>query len=69
MRKHGHTPSQSDKYVTPAAISPPDAAWGPFLGGHQPGVAGYRPPPLFKRGAYSCSLQRQRQREPWGAWP
>ena len=31
MRKHGGTPSRRDKYVTPAAISPPGAARGGFF--------------------------------------
>ena len=69
MRKHGGTPSRRDKHVTPAAISPPGVARGRFVGGHQSGLAGCKPPPLFKRGASSCSSQRQHQREPWGASP
>ena len=69
MRKHGGTPSRRDKHVTLAAISPPGVARGRFVGGHQSGVAGCKSPPLFKRGASSCSSQRQRQREPWGASP
>ena len=67
MRKHKGTPSWRDKHVTLAAISPPGVAWGRFVRGHQSGVAGCQPPPLFKRGAFSCSSQRQRQREPWGS--
>ena len=69
MRKHGGTPPRQDKYVTLAAISPPDVARGRFVGGHQSGVAECRLPPLFKRGASCCSPQQQRQREPWGASP
>ena len=69
MRKHGGTTSRRDKHVTLAAISPPVVAWGRFVGGNQSGVAGCKPPPLFKRGASSCSSQRQRQQEPWGASP
>ena len=69
MRKQGGTPSRRDKHVTLAAISPPGVARGRFVGGHQSGLAGSKPPPLFKRGASSCSSQRQRQREPWGASP
>ena len=69
MRKHGRTPSQHDKYVMMAAISPPAVARGRFARGHQLGLAGCKSPPLFKRGASSCSSQRQRQREPWGASP
>ena len=69
MRKHGGTPSRQDKHVTLAAISPPGVARGRFVGGQQSGLAGCKPPPLFKRGASSCSSQRQRQREPWGASP
>ena len=65
MRRHGGTPSLHDKYVTPAAISPPGVAWGRFVGGYQSGLAGCKSPPLFKRGASSCSSQWQRQREPW----
>ena len=69
MRKHGGTPSQRDKCVTLAAISPPGAAWGRSAGGHQSGVAVCKLPPLFKRGTSSCLLQQQHQREPWGASP
>ena len=69
MRKHGGTPSRRDKHVTLAAISPPGVARGRFVGGHQSSLAGCKPPPLFKRRASSCSSQRQRQREPWGASP
>ena len=69
MGKHGGTPSRRDKHVTLAAISPPGVARGRFVGGQQSGLAGSKPPPLFKRGASSCSSQRQRQREPWGASP
>ena len=69
MREHGGIPSQGDKYVTLAAISPPGLAHGRFVGGHQSGLAGCKSPPLFKRGAPSCSSQRQRQREPLGACP
>ena len=69
MRKHGGTPSRRDKHVTPAAISPPGVAWGRFVGSHQSGLAGCKPPPLFKRGASSCSSQRQHQEEPWGTSP
>ena len=67
MRKHGGTPSQRDKHVTPAAISPPGVARGRFVGGQQSGLAGCKPPPLFTRGASSCSSQGRRQGEPWGA--
>ena len=69
MRKHGGTPSRRDKCVMPAMIGPPGAARGRFVGGHQSGLAGCKPPPLFKRGASSCASQQQRQREPWGASP
>ena len=69
MRKHGGPPSCHDKYVTLAAISPPDFARGSFVGGHQRGLAGCNLPPLFKREASSCSSQRQRKREPSGASP
>ena len=55
MRKHGGTGSWRDKYVTLAVISPPGVARGRFVGGHQSGVAGCKSPPLFKRGASSCS--------------
>ena len=68
MCKHGGTPSWRDKYVTLAAISPPGVARGRFVGG-QSGLAGCKLPPLFKRGASSCSSQRQRQREPWDTSP
>ena len=69
MRRHGGTLSQQDKHVTLAAISPPGVAQGRFVGGQQSGVAGCKSPALFKSGASSCSSQRQRQREPWGASP
>ena len=63
MRKHGGTPSRRDGHVTLVANSPPGAARGRFVGGHQSGLAGCKSLPLFKRGASSCSSQRQRQRE------
>ena len=69
MRKHGGTPSRRDKDVTPAAISPPGVARGRFVGGQQSGLAGCKPPPLFTRGASSCSSQGRRQGEPPGASP
>ena len=69
MRKHGGTASWRDKYVTLAAISPPGVARGRFVVGHQSGLAGCKSPPLFKRGASSCSSQGRRQGEPWGASP
>ena len=69
MRKHGGTPSRRDKHVTLAAISPPGVARGRFVGGQQSGLAGCKPPPLFTRGASSCSSQGRRQWEPWGASP
>ena len=69
MGKHGGTLSWRDKQVTLAAISPHGSARGCFVGGHQSGLAGSKPPPLYKRGASSCSSQRQRQRDPWGASP
>ena len=65
MRKHGGTPSRRDKHVTLAAISPPGVAQGRFVGGQQSGLAGSKPPPLFTRGASSCSSQGRRQGEPW----
>ena len=69
MRKHGGRPSRRDKHVTLAAISPPGVARGRFVGGQQSGLAGCKPPPLFTRGASSCSSQGRRQGEPWGASP
>ena len=69
MRKHGGTPSRRDKHVTLAAISIPGVARGRFAGGQQSGLAGCKPPPLFTRGASSCSSQGRRQGEPWGASP
>ena len=69
MGKHGGTPAQRDKYAKLAAISPPGDAWGRLVGGDQSGLGGCKPPPLFKRGASSCSSQRQRWREPRGAPP
>ena len=69
MRKHGGTPSRRDKLVTLAAIRPPGVAQGRFVGGQQSGLAGCKSAPLLKCGASSCSSQRQRQQEPWGASP
>ena len=69
MRKHGGTPSPRDKHVTLAAISPSGVARGRFVGGHQSGLAGCKPPPLFTGGISSCSSQGRRQGEPWGASP
>ena len=69
MCKHGGTPSWRDEHVTPAAISPPGVARGRFVGGQQSGLAGCKPPPLFTRGAYSCSSQGRRQGEPRGTSP
>ena len=67
MRKHGGTFSWRDKQLTPAAISPPGVARGRFVGGQQSGLAGCRPPPLFTRGASSCSSQGRRQGKRSGA--
>ena len=69
MRKHGGPPSRRDKHVTLAAISPPGVARGRFVGGQKSGLEGCKPPPLFTRGASSCSSQGRRQGEPWGASP
>ena len=69
MRKHGGTPSRRDKHVTPTAISPPGVARRRFVGGQQSGLAGCKPPPVFTRGASSCSSQGRRQGEPRGASP
>ena len=69
MRKHGGTSSRRDKHVTPAAISPPGVARGRNVGGQQSGLAGCKPPPLFTRGASSCSSQGRRQVESWGPSP
>ena len=69
MRKHGGPPSRRDKHVTLAAISPPGVARGRFVGGQKSGLAGCKPPPLFTRGASSCSSQGRRQGEPWGPSP
>ena len=69
MRKHWGTASRRDKHVSPAAISPPGVAWGRFVGGQQSGLAGCKPPPLFTRGASSCSSQWRRQGLPRGAFP
>ena len=55
--------------VTLATISPPGVAPGRFVGDHQSGLAGCKSPPLFKRGTFSWSSQRQRQRQAWGASP
>ena len=69
MHKHGGTPSRRDKHVTPAAISPPGVARGRFVGGQQSGLVGCKLPPLFTRGASSCSSQGRRRGEPRGASP
>ena len=57
MRNHGGTPSRRDECVMLAAISPPGASRGRFVGAHQPGPAGVKRHPLIKRGASSCSSQ------------
>ena len=67
MRKHRGKPCRRDKHVTLVAISPPGIAWGRFVGDHQTGLAGCKPPSLFKRGASSCSSQGPRQEGPGGA--
>ena len=69
MRKHGGTPFQRDQHVTLTAISSAGDAGGRSVGGHQSGLGGCKPTPLFKRGASSCSSQRQCQPHPWGASP
>ena len=69
MRKHRSTTSRRDKCVTLAAKSPPGAAQSRSSGGQQSGLARCMPPPLFKRGASSCSSQPQPQQKPWGASP
>ena len=69
MRKHGGTPSRRDKHVTLAAISPPGVARGRFVGGQQSGLAGSKPPPLFTRGASSCSSLGRRQGGTMGRLP
>ena len=69
MRKQGGTRFRRDKHVTLAAISPRGVARGPFVGGHQSGLAGSKPPPLFTHESSSCSSQGRRQGEPWGASP
>ena len=69
MRKHGGTAPRHDKYDTLAAISPPGVARGRFVGANLSGLAGCKSPPLFKRGASSCSSKRQHQRGQCGACP
>ena len=69
MRKHGGTPSRHDKQSRWRRTALPVLPGAAFFGGHQSGLAGYKPPPLYKRGASSCTSQRQRQQEPWGASP
>ena len=49
MRKHRGTPFWRDRHVTLAAISRPGVAQGRFVGSHQSGPAGCKPPPLFNR--------------------
>ena len=58
MRKHWGTPSRRGTFLTLAATSPPGVARGRFVGGHQSGLAGCKPPPLFKRKASSCTVTR-----------
>ena len=53
VRKQGGTPLQRDQYVTLAAISPSGVAGGRVVWGDQSGLAGCKPPPLFKHGASS----------------
>ena len=55
MRMHGGTPSWRDVFVTLAAMRLPGAPWGRSVGGHQLGLAGCKPPPLFMRRASSCT--------------
>ena len=69
MCKHGGTPPWRDKHATLAGISPPGVARGRFVGGHQSGLAGSKPPPLFTCGTSSCSSHGRHQGEPWGASP
>ena len=61
MHKHGGTSLWRDKHATLAAKSPPGVARGCFVGGHQSGLVGCKPPLLFMQGASSCSSQKQRQ--------
>ena len=68
MLKHGGTPCRRDTFFTLAVISPPGFARGHFVGGHQSGLAGCKLPPLLMRAASSCTSQRRRQWEPWGAY-
>ena len=56
MRKRGGTPSRRGKFLTLAATSPPDVGRGRFVGGHQSGLVGCKPPPLFKRRASSFTV-------------
>ena len=48
MRKHRVTPSRRGTFLTLPATSPPDVASGRFVGGHQSGLAGCKPPLHFK---------------------
>ena len=66
-RKHGGTSSRRNTFLKLAAISPQGVARGRFVGNHMSGLAGCKPPPLFMRGAFSCTSQGQRQEEPLGA--
>ena len=57
MRKHVGTLSWRDKHVKLAANSPSGVARGRFVGGHQLGLAGCKPPLLLKRRTSSCPSQ------------
>ena len=52
MRKHGGTPSRRGAFLRLAATSPPGVAPGHFVGG----LAGCKPPRLFKRRASSFAV-------------
>ena len=69
MRKHVRKPSRRDTFVTLAEISSLGVVRGRCVGAHQSRLAGCKPPPLFKRGASSCTSERLLQREQWGASP
>ena len=56
MCKHGGTPSRHGTFPMLAVTSPPGAARGRFVGGQKSGLVGCKLPPLFKFGAFSCSI-------------
>ena len=61
----GHTKAWDSESPTRGATPKRGSPYG----GHQSGLAGSKPPPLYTRGTSSCSSQGRRQGEPLGASP